>query len=234
MPFQNLTITEEATWDTSNKGSLYTTTDKYYLENFISSNRTLKELAIRLKRDISGVILKLSNLKQLDLHESHQYILNNINLIENISGKELQKIINTVLIFSDNLSDEKYSELTNFSPFSNSLPFNGKSCTQPTNTIKGNTMSQRRTAIVELFDDSKGLDVYQSRILSVDVITEFNDDSSIIQEVLLDNDMYDVKALLAEHNQTRLKTVDEHILKNTGNEVMLREVKLADLRWVVR
>jgi hypothetical protein len=91
--------------------------------------------------------------------------------------------------------------------------------------------TQRRTVEVELFDDDKGLPVEMALVAGFeDVVTEEDDDATI-REVLMTQD---INKALEDHNALRSEQVNEEILARTGNEVMLRPVKLKDLRWKVK
>ena len=99
---------------------------------------------------------------------------------------------------------------------------------------ENNNMSnttQRRVVTVQLVDDDKGLPVENSLVLSIEgIVTEDNDETTI-REVLMS---YDVTGQLSAHNELRTSVVDNEILLRTGNSVMLRPVKLKDLRWIVK
>lgn len=94
-----------------------------------------------------------------------------------------------------------------------------------------NIMStSRRVVTVMLMDDDKGLDVADSLVCKFKNIVTEDSDSTVIQEVIMDND---ISAAISKHNNNRLQTIDVDILQRTGNEVKLRPVKLKNLRWVV-
>lgn len=109
------------------------------------------------------------------------------------------------------------------------------------NTISNNTgdkdmanlgsSNTRRVVTVNLWDDDGGLPVELALVAQyTNVVTE-DDDQTTIQQVIMDKD---VAKAIGEHNEGRAATVDEAILKQTGNEVQLRPIKLKDLRWEVR
>lgn len=88
----------------------------------------------------------------------------------------------------------------------------------------------RRVVTVMLMDDDKGLDVADSLVCKFKNIVTEDSDNTVIQEVIMDND---ISSALSKHNTKRQQTVDVDILQRTGNEVKLRPVKLKNLRWVV-
>jgi hypothetical protein len=98
------------------------------------------------------------------------------------------------------------------------------------NNLGVNNMSQRTTVIVELWDDSKGIEAQDSLVYSTKMITA-DSDQVVIQQVLLEKN---VKKHLQRHNYNRTDLVNQDILERTGNTVALNEVKLKDLRWSVK
>lgn len=90
--------------------------------------------------------------------------------------------------------------------------------------------TQRRTATVELFDDSPGLAAADALVATCKVVTEDSDEATIRQVLLEKNFQW----ALEKHNIKRAGLLDEDILRRTGNEVNLRPVKLKDLRWSIK
>jgi hypothetical protein len=93
-----------------------------------------------------------------------------------------------------------------------------------------NIMTERRTVVVELFDDSKGVKAESSLVFSTEVVTDLTKEQ-VIHEVLMSGE---VSEDLDAHNEMRQGQVNEDILERTGNEVFLKPAQLKDLRWVVR
>jgi hypothetical protein len=85
----------------------------------------------------------------------------------------------------------------------------------------------RRVVNVKFFDEDAGLDVADSLVAFYDNIVTQDSDESTVRELLMN---LDVAAKIVAHNEVRAKTVDLEVLRNTGNEVMLRPIKLKDLR----
>lgn len=108
------------------------------------------------------------------------------------------------------------------------------------NTIsnKQEESKMRRVVKIEVFDDDKGLPVELSLVgVFNEVVTE-DDNDSAIREVLMSGGEYEpdelsMSELLQAHNSLREQTINEDILNRTGNEVMLRGIKLKDLRFKV-
>jgi hypothetical protein len=88
----------------------------------------------------------------------------------------------------------------------------------------------RKLVTVQLIDNDKGLDVADSLILDIEVMTE-DDAGTTIREILM-NPAYDVSVLLEEHNNMRADIINKEILNRTGQEVKLQPVKLKDLTWM--
>lgn len=89
----------------------------------------------------------------------------------------------------------------------------------------------RRTVRIELIDNDAGLDVQHALVAAYDNIMTEDDDATTIQELIMNRD---IARKLREHNAIREAQVDLDILKNTGNSVNLRPVKLKDLTWIVK
>ena len=85
----------------------------------------------------------------------------------------------------------------------------------------------RRVVNVKFFDEDAGLDVADSLVAFYDNVVTQDSDESTVRELLMN---LDVAAKIEAHNKVRAKTVDLEILRNTGNEVTLRPIKLKDLR----
>ena len=85
----------------------------------------------------------------------------------------------------------------------------------------------RRVVNVKFFDEDAGLDAADSLVAFYDNAVTQDSDESTVRELLMNLDVADK---IVAHNKVRAKTVDLEILKNTGNEVMLRPIKLKDLR----
>jgi hypothetical protein len=88
----------------------------------------------------------------------------------------------------------------------------------------------RKLVKVQLIDNDKGLDVADSLILDIEVMTE-DDAGTTIREILM-NPNYEVGAALEAHNEYRDSIVNKEILNRTGQEVKLQPVKLKDLTWI--
>lgn len=91
------------------------------------------------------------------------------------------------------------------------------------------TMTQRKTVKVELFDDSVGISAAESLVYTARLVSDLSN-QQIIYEVLMRGEVADN---LEGHNEFRSEMVNEDILQRTGREVMLRPVRLKDLRWVI-
>jgi hypothetical protein len=106
------------------------------------------------------------------------------------------------------------------------------------NSTNKEETKMRRVVKIEVFDDDKGLPVELSLVgVFNDVVTE-DDNDSAIREVLMEGGTYEpdgmsMSELLDHHNILRGQTVNEDILNRTGNTVMLRSIKLKDLRFKV-
>jgi hypothetical protein len=87
--------------------------------------------------------------------------------------------------------------------------------------------NQRRVVTVRLFDDDPGLPVDNCLVAEYSSVVTEDNDQVTIQQVLLD---YGVAEDIRIHNDTRAEVVNESILQNTGREVMLRPIRLKDLR----
>jgi len=92
------------------------------------------------------------------------------------------------------------------------------------------TMSNvNRVVSVKFFDDDAGLKAEHALVAEYQVTTRVSD-AMTVSKVLLTND---VAGDIDLHNKVRSETVDLHILKNTGNKVMLQPVEFEDLRVTV-
>ena len=91
------------------------------------------------------------------------------------------------------------------------------------------TMTQRKTVKVELFDDSVGILAADSLVYTTEEVSDLSN-QQIVHEVLM---MGEVADHLNDHNDLRSMMVNEDILQRTGREVMLKPVRLKDLRWVI-
>jgi hypothetical protein len=85
----------------------------------------------------------------------------------------------------------------------------------------------RRVVTVRLFDDDPGLPVDNCLVGEYTGIVTEDNDQVTIQQVLLD---YGVAEEIDIHNKIRAEVVNGSILQNTGREVMLRPIRLKDLR----
>jgi hypothetical protein len=231
---ENISFKKYPTWDISNKGKVYIYTSKEIdiLRKMKDTSYTLQNFAEMFKRDLSGILIKLDRLDVIDVHDSKQKLADNIDKIKDLTYYELRKRIDYIINFKP-YNKEKFE---NYAKINTSvLRENVISVNKPTTTIlKEQKMSYRKTIIVELFDDSPGLDVEFSKVFSVETVTESQEANLIIQEVMLDTEKNVVAEAIAKHNKLRLTKTDESILKNTGNEIFLREVKIKDLRWNIR
>jgi hypothetical protein len=86
-----------------------------------------------------------------------------------------------------------------------------------------------RVVSVKFFDDDAGLKAEHSLVAEYQVTTRVSD-AMTVSKVLL---THDVAGDIVSHNKVRAETVDLHILKNTGNKVMLQPVEFEDLRVAV-
>ena len=94
-----------------------------------------------------------------------------------------------------------------------------------------NIMSnQNRVVSVKFFDDDAGLKAEHSLVAEYQVTTRVSDQMTISKVLLTE----DVAGDIELHNGIRANTVDLHILKQTGNKVMLQPVEFEDLRVEVR
>lgn len=90
--------------------------------------------------------------------------------------------------------------------------------------------NQNRVVSVKFFDDDAGLKAEQSLVAEYQITTRVSD-AMTVSKVLLTED---VAGDIAAHNEVRAATVDLHILKQTGNKVMLQAIEFEDLRVEVR
>lgn len=87
-----------------------------------------------------------------------------------------------------------------------------------------------RVVSVKFFDDDAGLKAEHSLVAEYQVTTRVSDQMTISKVLLTE----DVAGDIELHNGMRANTVDLHILKQTGNKVMLQPVEFEDLRVEVR
>lgn len=92
-----------------------------------------------------------------------------------------------------------------------------------------NMSNVNRVVSVKFFDDDAGLKAEHALVAEYQVTTRVSD-AMTVSKVLLTND---VAGDIDLHNKVRSETVDLHILKNTGNKVMLQPVEFEDLRVTV-
>ena len=99
-------------------------------------------------------------------------------------------------------------------------------------TEEKQTMSQtnRRVVNVKLLDNDSGLPVEYALVAQFQGIVTEDSDEVVKQEILLNKNIADA---IAKHNEKRVEQTDLEILKRTGNDVKLRQVKLKDLTWIV-
>lgn len=90
--------------------------------------------------------------------------------------------------------------------------------------------ANRRVVNVKLLDNDSGLPVENSLVAQFDNIVTEDSNDVVVQEILLNKNIADS---IAKHNQKRVEQTDLEILKRTGNDVKLRQVKLKDLTWIV-
>lgn len=90
--------------------------------------------------------------------------------------------------------------------------------------------SVRRVVLVRIMDNDPSLLVEHSHVFDSGAITTESDDMTTIMQALAD---YDINAEVARHNQVRGELTDETILRNTGQDVKLRPIKLKDLTITV-
>lgn len=90
--------------------------------------------------------------------------------------------------------------------------------------------NQNRVVSVKFFDDDAGLKAEHSLVAEYQVTTRVSDQMTISKVLLTE----DVAGDIELHNGIRANTVDLHILKQTGNKVMLQPVEFEDLRVEVR
>ena len=106
---------------------------------------------------------------------------------------------------------------------------NGVACAG-SNGNDGVAGSNRRTLNLTLIDDDKGLEDEQSVVGIYTVVTGDSDAVAINQLVSEGQVTKDIEA----HNANRAKIVDLDIRNRTGNDVMLRPIKLKDLRFEIK
>jgi hypothetical protein len=237
--FHHYNIYWNVYWNIDNDNKPYASNKDNYTLSHEAENLTLKEISIKLKRKPTAIASKLRSLKILNFDKSIQknwdviyecldtHTISKLQeqlIVEQPSTKELQK---SGYISGSEIFDNKHT-----CKISKKLPMFDDPIRN--NNPQKETIMNRRTVIVELFDDNKGLDVKHSRVFSKEVVTESDSDNSIIQQMLLEAGSDSVSDAIKAHNKLRSETVDENILQNTGNEVMLREVKIEDLRWSIR
>lgn len=94
-------------------------------------------------------------------------------------------------------------------------------------------MSQvtRKVVNVQLIDQDAGLPVEFSLVEDFGSIITEDDQTTIIQQLIVDNDL---KALIDLHNAVRVEQVDLDIQKRTGHTVKLQPIKLKDLTWIIK
>jgi hypothetical protein len=92
-----------------------------------------------------------------------------------------------------------------------------------------NMSNVNRVVSVKFFDDDAGLKAEHSLVAEYQITTRVSD-AMTVSKVLL---IKDIAGDIDLHNDIRANTVDLHILKNTGNNVMLQPVEFEDLRVVV-
>lgn len=99
-------------------------------------------------------------------------------------------------------------------------------------TEEKQTMSNtnRRVVNVKLLDNDSGLPVEYALVAQYQGIVTEDSDAVVINEILLNKN---VANEIAKHNEKRVAQTDLEILKRTGNDVKLRQVKLKDLTWIV-
>lgn len=90
--------------------------------------------------------------------------------------------------------------------------------------------ANRRVVNVKLLDNDSGLPVENALVAQFDNIVTEDSNDVVVQEILLNKNIADA---IAKHNQKRVEQTDLEILKRTGNDVKLRQVKLKDLTWLV-
>jgi hypothetical protein len=93
-----------------------------------------------------------------------------------------------------------------------------------------NMSNVNRVVSVKFFDDDAGLKAEYSLVAEYQVTTRVSDQMTISKVLLTEDVAGDIKL----HNEVRAATVDLHILKQTGNKVMLQPIKFEDLRVEVR
>lgn len=93
---------------------------------------------------------------------------------------------------------------------------------------ESNMSKQVQLVNIKLFDDDAGLKP-EDRIVSyhTNFATVADTTQSTICNALL---KLDIAGDIAKHNEKRAKTVDLHVLKNTGNKVFLQPIEFDDLR----
>jgi hypothetical protein len=231
----------EVTWNITRNGQVYTQIELNFLKDHTHC-KSLKNLAESLKRKVSAIASKLEKMGILNFNSGFQTNWNTIHKYQSeLSIYNLQKNLDRN---TDSFSDKETSSWERYNNEVKIHVSNEETYISDTKIVDGsyslklnNTKEQkmkRRTVIVELFDDNQGLDVKHSRVLCEEVVTESDNDNSIIQQMLLESGSDSVGKAIKDHNLLRSETVDEKILQNTGNKVMLREVKIEDLRWSIR
>lgn len=101
------------------------------------------------------------------------------------------------------------------------------------NNKEENNMTNRRNVIIELFDNSKGIEDEDALVFETEVVTSESDVNKILQGVLLE-EANTISESLEVHNEMRMEKIDLDILQRTGNEVYLQPIKFKDLTVTTR
>lgn len=98
--------------------------------------------------------------------------------------------------------------------------------------------NMRRVINLNVIDEDKGLPVEHSLVVSFKGIVTEDDNEVTIREAIMEAKTYDkqgraMRKILEEHNTLRNSIVNEDILERTGHAVMLRSIKLKNLRFEI-
>lgn len=218
-----------------NHGKPWARGDELLLLNKFNYDLSIASLAKLLERKQSGVLCKLHQLEAIKLQGFECLDKNSIldfnsacwgnKTREDLMSYEVEKPV-------EGFSLKKPTSISN-----KSIDRPETQCNN-TNSTNKEENKMRRVVAVNVFDDDKGLPAELSLVASFKDITTEDDNESVIREVLMEGQSYEpdgltMAELLDTHNICRNNTTDEAILHRTGNEVMLRDIKLKDLRFEV-
>lgn len=99
------------------------------------------------------------------------------------------------------------------------------------NLNKTEEKTMRRVVTVKLINPNTAIEADMSLVGNFGEYVTDDSNDVLIQEIIMEGDVQD---LLDLHNNYLTETVDQSILKATGQEVMLRPVRLKDLKWIIK